>query len=377
MKRPLPLLAFCMLAVAPHVKALQAQLVESPQSQFAEAPAPPPTPSPFALPATPASPTPSAMPVPPVPPALPAHALDTPVPPATPHLLVAQQKDRPGKKEPKRPPTEDEALALTAIEGLMSVPPERALPILKKVLNGPQSPLVKQRAVFVLGQFGQPEAMTILLDYAKGPENPLKNEAIRAIGIGGNSKALAALNEVYAVGDFKVKREVLNAWMIAGRKAEVFQIATTAKDEKEVAEAIRMLSVMGAAEELRKLGDLQKSSKHLVQAYAISGDLQSLRKIASGTGELPMRIEAVRSIGIVSNDAARQALREIYASAKEPQLRKAALQGLLIANDQNGVLALYRATANADEKRELLRTLSIMGGDAALEAIDAALEGKK
>jgi len=41
------------------------------------------------------------------------------------------------------------------------------------------------------------------------------------------------------------------------------------------------------------------------------------------------------------------------------------------------VLALYRAAKSNDEKRKLLRTLSMINGDAALEAIDAALEGKK
>lgn len=297
-------------------------------------------------------------------------------PQAQPQLLVAQKGDHPRKESP-RAITEDESLALTAIEGLMSAPPERAIPILKKTLNGSQSLLVKQRALFVVGQFDRPEATAILLDVARGAESPLRKEAIRSIGIGGNTTALAALNGIYAGGDLKVKREVLNAWMIAGRKAEVFQIATTAKDDKEVAEAIRMLSVMGATEELRKLGEMQKSSKHLVEAYAISGDLQSLRKIAGGTGELATRIEAVRSIGIVGNDAARQALREIYTGATEPQIRESALQGLLIANDQQGVLSLYRAAKSGDEKRKLLRTLSIMGGDAALEAIDAALEAKK
>src|SRR3954471_7845091 len=52
----------------------------------------------------------------------------------------------------EREPTEQETLALAALEGLMSQPPERALPILKKVLAGSQSTLVKRRALFVLSQ---------------------------------------------------------------------------------------------------------------------------------------------------------------------------------------------------------------------------------
>ena len=51
-----------------------------------------------------------------------------------------------------RAPTADEELAVAALEGLMAQPSDRALPILKKVLAGQQSTLVKRRALFVLGQ---------------------------------------------------------------------------------------------------------------------------------------------------------------------------------------------------------------------------------
>ena len=58
------------------------------------------------------------------------------------------------------------------------------------------------------------------------------------------------------------------------------------------------------------------------------------------------------------------------------EIREAALQGMLIAGDEQGVLALYRAAKTPEEKRALLRTLTMMDGDAALQAIDAALEKK-
>ena len=138
-----------------------------------------------------------------------------------------------------------------------------------------------------------------------------------------------------------------------------------------------MLSVMGAVEELRKLGERPNASDKLVHAYAISGDLQSLRKIADSNAELAVRAEAVRKIGIIESSAARSALREIYARSTDEEIKDAALQGMLINDDEEGVLALYRAATSADEKRALLRTLTMMDGDAALEAIDAALEGRK
>jgi HEAT repeat protein len=279
--------------------------------------------------------------------------------------------------KPLRKLNDDELLALAAIESLMTMPPERALPPLKKVLAGSQSLSVKERALFVLGQLDSQESNALMLEYAKAAQSPLRSQAIRNIGIGGNNKTIAALQEVYANGDAGIKKDVLQAWMIAGRKTEVYQVATNAKSESEASEAIKMLAVMGAKEELRKLSESQKNNRSLVEAFSISGDLESLKKIANGSGDTSVRLNAVRSIGIVGGEAGKTALREIYQNNSDAKLKDAALHGMLIAGDEQGVLSLYRAAKNTDEKRSLLKMLSIMGGDAAMQAIDAALEGKK
>ena len=275
-------------------------------------------------------------------------------------------------------PTEQEELALAAMEGLMAQPPERAMPIIKKVLSGPQSTLIKKRALFVLSQIDTPEANEILLQTSRSTADAaLRREAIRSIGIGGNDKSLAGLLEVYKAGDDEVKGQVLEAWMIAGRKEEVYQAALNAKSEEESSQAIHMLSVMGAVDELRKLGDRPNASGKLVEAYAISGDLQSLRKIADSGADPSVRAEAVRKIGIIDNDGSRTALREIYTRSNDKEIKEAALQGMLIAGDDQGVLALYKSATSIEEKRTLLRTLTMMDSDAALKAIDAALEDKQ
>ena len=272
-------------------------------------------------------------------------------------------------------PSDDESLAVAALEGLMAQPPERALPILKRVMAGSQSTYVKRRALFVLSQIGAPEANDILLQTAR-TNTELRSEAIRSIGISGNTKSLDALQEIYRAGDEDAKKQILQAWMIAGRKEMVYQAAINAKTEDEASDAIRMLGVMGATEELRKLSEKPKPSRGLLEALAISGDLAGLRKIAESTGDLALRVDAVSRIGIINGDAARAALREIYAKGPEQEIKDAALQGMLIAGDDKSVLALYRAAKTTEEKRSLLRTLSVMDSDAALEAIDATLEKK-
>jgi len=277
----------------------------------------------------------------------------------------------------ERAPTANEELALAALEGLMAQPAERALPIIKRVLAGSQTSLVKQRALFVLSQIDSPEAQQILVQTSRSTDTALRGEAIRSIGIGGDPKALDALLEIYKTGSPEVRQEVLQAWLIAGRKDAVYQAALNAKSDEEASEAIRILGAMGATDELRKLGDRPNASSGLLDAYAISGDLQSLRKLAEGRGDRAIRIEAVRRIGIIQGDAARAALRDIYSRSTDEEIKDAALQGMLISGDEQGVLTLYRTAKSSEEKRALLRYLAMMDGDAALQAIDAALEDKK
>lgn len=290
---------------------------------------------------------------------------------------LAQSPPTVVKVAAERAPTNDEELALAALEGLMVQPPERALPIIKKVLAGTRSTLVKQRALFVLSQIETPEAQDILVQTARTTDSALRGEAIRAIGIGGDPKALDALLPVYQAGNEDVKKEVLQAWLISDRKEAVFQAALNAKTEDEASDAIHILGAMGASEQLRKLGERPNASRGLLEAYAISGDLASLRKIAETHTDRSMRIEAVSRIGIIDGPAARTALREIYSGSTDKDIKAAALQGMLIADDEDGVLALYREAKSGDEKRSLMRTLSTMDGDAALKAIDQALEEKK
>jgi HEAT repeat protein len=276
-----------------------------------------------------------------------------------------------------RAPTGDEELALAALEGLLAQPGDRALPILKKVLAGSQSTLVKQRALFVLSQIDTAEARQMLAQASRSTNEDLRREAIRSIGISGDPKALDSLQELYNAGNEEAKDEVLQAWLISGRKDLVYQAALSAKTEDEATSAIRMLGAMGATDELRKLGDRPNASSGLVEAYAISGDLASLRKIAEGSGNRDIRLDAVRKIGIVDSDGARTALREIYTRATDAEIKEAALQGMLIAGDDKGVLELYRTARSSEDKRTLLRYLSTMDSDVALEAIDQALGEKK
>lgn len=300
--------------------------------------------------------------------ALAAGCVTAPAGAADEHLLLAQSDAG----------SDDEQLKLAALEGLMSASPERALPLLRKVLAGDHSNEVKSRALFVLSQLDSDEADAILADLAADPQHPLRHDAIRMIGISGAGASLARLPAIYRDGDEETRRAVLNAWLIAGDAEPVYAIAREAGTGDDFNAAVQTLAAMGAVGELRRLADESGGRfEGLSQALAMAGDLEGLRRIVVQARDTQERVGAIRAMGIVGGDDAEAALVEAYRGARDAETRDAALQGLLISGADEDVLELFRSSTDAEEKRRLLQTLVTMNSDLALEVIDATLEGNQ
>ena len=185
----------------------------------------------------------------------------------------------------REPVSERDQLALVALEGLMSAPAERALPLLQRTLAGSASTEVKQRALFVLSQVEDPAARTLLLQTARSGDAELRVEAIRSIGIGGDEASVGELQSIYRDGDAEIRSAVLQAWLIADRPDEVYQVAQDASDPG-ADEAISMLGAMGAQAQLRQLASSGRGSTSLVNALAVADDLEA----GAGWGPPPLAL---------------------------------------------------------------------------------------
>jgi HEAT repeat protein len=269
-----------------------------------------------------------------------------------------------------------EELRIAAVEALITAPADKALPVITKVLTANHSNEVKEAALFILSQIDRPEAHNLLLDVARQQNGELRLEAIRMIGIGGDTETLASLQGLYTTGDQDVRGAVLEAYLIAGDKKAVFDIAVNAKGD-DFEDAVDMLGAMGAREELRALRGKMGPSETLINAYAVSGDFDELRKMAFDGSEPKTQILAIEAMGIVGGSEVSTTLVQIYRDAKSAGVREAALDGMMIAGHDTGVLELYRASADPAEKKQLLEMLVTMGSDDVWSIIDSALEGEE
>ena len=274
---------------------------------------------------------------------------------------------------------DDDDIAEIAVEGLMNAPPERAVPLLKNVLQGRHSDKVKKRALFVLSQIDEDAALDSVVDVAKTSNDPaLREEAIRMLGVSGEDRAIKRLGELYAVGkDPRERRAIIQAWLVADRKDLILASARNEADGSVRQAAIQALGALDASSELKQLFDSTKdpaSQREIIQALGVAGDVKSLTVIAEGTQPDEIRVEAIQALGVAGDEGGSAALVRLYPKAGSPALRDAVMQGLLVAGDGDALLQLYRQAKTKEEKQALLRFITTTNNDAALDVIESELK---
>lgn len=273
----------------------------------------------------------------------------------------------------------DEDIAEIAVEGLMNAPPERAVPLLKKVLQSQHSDKVKKRALFVLSQIDEDAALDSVVDVAKTSTDPdLREEAIRMLGVSGEDRAIKRLSELYATSkDPREKRAIIQAWLVADRKDLILASARNEPDSSVRQAAIQALGALDASSELKQLFDSTKDAanqREIIQALGVTGDVKSLTAIAEGTQPEDVRIGAIHALGVAGDEGGSAALVKLYPKAASPALRDAVLQGLLIAGDGEQLLQLYKQAKTKEEKQALLRIITETNSEAALDVIESELK---
>jgi hypothetical protein len=140
----------------------------------------------------------------------------------------------------------DEDLKLLALNSLLNKDPTTALPLLRGILSGNQSPNVKKHALFVLAQSKSPEAEGILRDAALGKLDPqLQGQAIQAMAVFQGKRANDTLAEVYrTTTDPKIKKSIISAMFITRDAPRMVEMAKNEKDLELKRTIVSQLALM-------------------------------------------------------------------------------------------------------------------------------------
>jgi HEAT repeats len=273
---------------------------------------------------------------------------------------------RQGTGQPSRPEAQgDEELKMLAIQSLMNSDPERAMPLLEKVLQGSATPKEKSKAMFVLAQSGSPQGREIIGRIARGQSNPeLQRKAVEYLGIFGGAEARKTMAEIYASSsDASLKRLILRSYMIGGDKERLFAAAKSEKDPALRSEAIRQLGLVHAEKELAELYQTENSPElrhELLQAFFLAGDANKLSEAAKNEKSPELRRAAVRNLGLIHSDQSEKALAEIYARETDRGIREEVLNAYFIQGNAGAIVAIAKTEKDPGLKKVAVQKLSLM-----------------
>ncbi|HET8775496.1 MAG TPA: HEAT repeat domain-containing protein [Thermoanaerobaculia bacterium] len=273
---------------------------------------------------------------------------------------------------------QDDDLKMIAINSLMHSDPEKAYPLLEKIVRGTSDKKIKERALFILAQSPSPRAQTLIASIARGNANPdLQRMAVKYIGIHGGEANRAVLSDLYASGSREVKKEVLRALMIASDKARVHAAAKSEPDPELRREAIHLLGVMNARSELHSLYAAETSAdvkKQIIQGLFISNDGERLGDLARGEKNPELRREAIRKLGLVGAKTGPTLLSLYAASDTDVESKKAIIEAFFLQSNARALIDLSKKETNQTLRKAALQKLSIMNNEEALEYMLQILE---
>lgn len=260
---------------------------------------------------------------------------------------------------------QDDDLKLLALSGLMAGNADRALPVLQEMLAAPNSPKVKDRALFVLSQSRTPEARAMIAKIAKDGSNAdVQMRALKYVGLMGGPDGREILEDAYrSTTDLAVKRAVLRSLMLAGDRARVLAAAKSEASAELRGEAVQQLGVMGADQELAALYGAEKAveiRKKILQALFVGGATDRLIDLAKTEKLDELRRTAVRDLGLMGANRTGDALVSIYNADAAPDIKRAAIEALFLQNNAHALVTIARAEKSPDLKKDIVSKLALM-----------------
>ncbi len=271
---------------------------------------------------------------------------------------------------------DDDELKLIALNGLVNSDPERAVPLIEKLLMGSHSPKMKERALFVLAQSGSAKGRETLTQIARGKSNPdLQLKALRYLGTAMRSKeSRQVLAEIYSsAASVEVKREILRGFVANGDRERLVNAARTEASPELRRDAIRLMGETRAYVELWQMyqGAAPDIRQEILRAMAGGDNSDKLLEILKTEKDSKLRLEALRALQ--RRDAAKsgEAIAAIYPGEADAEVKKEILRTIGRQNNAKILVDLARKEADPALKREAVQNLSRMKSK---EATDFLLE---
>ena len=271
----------------------------------------------------------------------------------------------------------DEEVKLMAINAIMQSDPDRAVPLLEKILSRGGSPKLKEQALFVLAQSRSPQARDVVIQLLRAKAIPTcstRPSSTSACSAVATWRKL--LGEIYSsTNDPNLKRRLLHSYMASGDKE---RLLNAAKSESDVALRREAIQLLGATKAIHELTQLYASETNvevkeaIMNGLFIGGAHERLMELAKSETDPKLRRQAIHHLGTMGRSPqAADALVAMYGSESDPKMKREILNSLSMQQNTGRIIEIARKETDPQLKRDAVQRLSQMKSK---EATDFLIE---
>jgi HEAT repeat protein len=272
---------------------------------------------------------------------------------------------------PQNPDTQPDCeLKLLAVNSLLNNDPDRAVPILEKLLNsggnsGQCDGKILEKALFVLSQSDTQRASDLMLQIATAKVHPeLQMKAIHYVGLNGHHDVLVKIYR--STSSTEAKKAVLHSLGISGGCSELLSLARDEKDPSLVSEAIHSMGIAGCRDQVRDLygkATSPEAKRDILHSTIVSGDTGLQEQVARNDSDPKVRMEAIKDLGVSGGCSQ---LGSVSVAEKDPSVVREAIHAMGVGGCRQQLRDLYNKTTDPETKREVLHS-TIVSGDTELQ----------
>jgi HEAT repeat protein len=210
-----------------------------------------------------------------------------------------------------------------------------------------------------LGMFGGGESRKTLADvYAKTSDESVKRAILKSYMISGDKADLfaAAKNEK----DVTLRREAIRQLGLIHGVDELQQLYKNEITAEDAPGTTRLVS-RGSVDVKREI----------LQAFFLAGESNRLAEAARTEKDPELRRAAVRNLGLINSTDSANALQSIYSKETDRDVRKEVLNAYFIQGNAAGLVSIARGEKDPELKKEAVSKLALMHNK---EATDYLME---
>lgn len=258
---------------------------------------------------------------------------------------------------------QDEELKLMILNSLMSSDPDRAVPLIEKLLKSDNTDRVKKQALFILSQSGTPHAMEILASYARGEADPeLQRSAVEYLGLYGGTENAHLLEQIYISSpNIDVRRKILEAYMLAGEGDRLVTVAKKESVPELRQKAIEQLGLLGrtdALEELYRTETEVNLRRRIIESFMLAGESDRLYELARKETDPKLRRTAIEHLGLMGET---EQLWQMYTTENDLELRSRILESFMLSGDSYHLTEVARSEKDIELRRKAIEQLGLLG----------------